>query len=440
MSDEQTEDLYQRAVRVLPGGVTAGARANAALGCPFYVARADGPFVDDSQGRRFIDLCGSNGATLLGHGHPAVSAAVRRALERGVACAYDGEAQITLAERLVEAIPCFEMVRFTLSGSEATSYALRIARTYTGRARVLKFEGHFHGFTDPLAFSFWPSAEHWGPAEEPWPHAETAGLPLCATEQISVLPFNDAAAFRRAMDRYGHELAAVIMEPINYDSGAILPDPGFLELVRTLTAQRGVVLIFDEILSAYRTGPEGAQGYLGVTPDLAVVGKAIGGGLPLSVFGGRRDLMSVVSPLGPAVHTGTYNANLPAIMAAHAFLDTIAKDGFYAHLLGLHERLYDGLRAAFAAAGLAVRVQGVGARFGLYFGLDPAEQVRHYRQAARQDRGLLHAFCRQMHERGIYVAPTWHHGLGALHTDELVDRIVQLAQDSALTLAQAGGR
>jgi len=440
MSDEQTEDLYQRAVRVLPGGVTAGARANAALGRPFYVARADGPFVDDSQGRRFIDLCGSNGATLLGHGHPAVSAAVRRALERGVACAYDGEAQITLAERLVEAIPCFELVRFTLSGSEATSYALRVARTYTGRARVLKFEGHFHGYTDPLAFSFWPSAEQWGPAEQPWPHAETAGLPPCATEQIIVLPFNDAGAFRQAMDRYGPELAAVIMEPINYDSGAILPDPGFLELVRTLTAQRGVVLIFDEILSAYRTGPEGAQGYLGVTLDLAVVGKAIGGGLPLSVFGGSRDLMRVVSPLGPAVHTGTYNAHLTAIMAAHAFLDTIAEPGFYARLLGLHDRLYAGLRAAFAAAGLAVRVQGVGARFGLYFGLDPAEQVRHYRQAAGQDRGLLHAFCRQMHDRGIYVAPTWHHGLGALHTDELVDRSVEMAQDSALTLAQEGGR
>ncbi len=434
--NDTLSDFYSRACRVLPGGVTAGARAAQAMGRPFYVSRAEGPFVYDLEGRRYVDLCTSNGATLLGHGHPAIAAAVRSALEAGVSCAYDGEAQITLAERLVEHIPSFEMVRFTTSGTEATAYAVRIARAYTGKARVLKFEGHFHGFNDPLAFSYWPSLDEAGPADAPWPHPETAGLPPSAQDGVTVLPFNDSAAFLRALDQDGDNLAAVVMEPINYDLGAILPEPAFLDLVRTQTKQRGIVLIFDEILSAYRTGPDGAQGYLGVTPDLSVVGKAIGGGLPFSVFGGQRDLMSVVSPLGRAVHTGTYNANLVPVMAAHAFLDTIGEPGFYAHLLSLHERLYTGLRTAFSAAKLPVRVQGVGARFGLFFGMDPDQEVRNYRQAAGQDKLLLDLFCRAMYERGIFVAPAWHHGLCALHTEDLVDHIVACALDSATHLTQ----
>ena len=431
-----TNALYERARRVLPGGVTAGARANAALGHPFYVERAEGPYVVDQDGRHFIDLCTSNGATLLGHGHAAVSAAVRRALDLGVACAYDGEAQVALAERLVGQIPCLDLLRFTTTGTEATLYALRVARTCTRRERVLKFEGHFHGFNDPLAFSFWPALGEGGPADAPTPLPETAGLPPGAAGEIIVLPFNDAAAFARALDHHSDDLAAVIMEPINYDSGAILPDPAFLALVRAETSRRGIVLIFDEILSAYRTGHDGAQGYLGVTPDLCVVGKALGGGLPLSLFGGRRELMEAVSPLGPAVHTGTYNANLVPILAAHAFLDTIAEEGFYPRLLALHERLIAGLRAAFAAADLPVRVQGVGARFGMFFGLDPHQEVREYRQAAHHDVRLQHLFCREMHARGVYVAPAWHHGLCAAHTDDLVDRLVAAAAESAGHLAR----
>lgn len=431
MQSQPSIDLYERATRVLPGGVCAAARANPALGQPFYIARGEGPFVYDLDGRRYIDTCMSNGATLLGHGHPAVVAAVRRAAELGFACAYDGDAQIMLAERLVEQIPSFEMVRFTTSGTEATFYVVRIARAYTGRTKILKFEGQFHGFNDPLAFSFWPSADEWGPAASPSAHPETAGLPPAASDEIVIAPFNDSAAFDRALAAHGNDLAAVIMEPISYDIGAVLPDRAFLDHVRSETARRGIVLIFDEVLSGYRTGPDCAQGYLGVTPDLSTLGKAIGGGVPLSVFGGRRELMSVVSPVGPAVHTGTYNAHLIPILAAHAFLDTIARDGFYSHLLGLHERLYAGLRQAFREAKLPVRVQGVGARCGLYFSLPANEEVTHYRQAARQDKDVLNAFCREMFRRGVYVNSAWHHGLSALHTEEIVDRVIELAAESA---------
>ena len=435
MRTQTSSDLYQRAQAVLPGGVTANARTNPALGQPFYVSRGEGPFVYDLDGRRFVDTCMSNGATLLGHGHPAVVAAVRRAADLGFVCAYDGDVQVNLAKRLVEQIPCFDLVRFTTSGTEATFYVVRIARAYTGRTKVLKFEGQFHGFNDPLAFSFWPSPEEGGPADAPIARPETAGLPPSALGDVVVAPFNDADAFRRALDRVGHELAAVIMEPISYDVGAIMPDPEFLKLVREETARRGIVLIFDEVLSGYRTGPDCAQGFLGVTPDLSTLGKAIGGGVPLSVFGGRRELMSVVSPLGPAIHTGTYNAHLIPMLAAHAFLDTIGRDGFYEHLIGLHERLYAGLRRAFAEAGLPVRVQGVGARCGLYFGLDPDVEVTRYRQAARLDKPMMNAFCREMCARGVYVNPAWHHGLSSMHTEAAVDQIVDAAAESARAVA-----
>ena len=429
------EDLYERARRVLPGGVTAGARANRALGRPFYIERGEGPFVFDPEGKRYIDVCTSNGASLLGHGHPAVVAAVRSALDRGLVCAYDGSAQVTLAERLVDQVPSLEMVRFTTTGTEATHYAVRIARAATGRTLVLKFEGHFHGYNDPLAYSFWPSSEEGGPAERPRPRPESIGLPPSAAEEVVVAPFNDSEAFRRILDEVGDELAAVVMEPINYDSGAILPAPRFLEMVREETARKGIILVFDEILSGYRTGVDCAQGYLGVTPDLCTLGKALGGGMPLSAFGGRRDLMSLVSPVGKAVHTGTYNAHLVPVLAALAFLDTASAPGFYDHLLALSERLCMGLQRAFDYARLPVRVQWVGARFALYFGFDPRVEVTRYRQASALDWGMMSAFCREMYARGVYVNPAWHHGLSALHDEALVDEVVEKAADSARAVA-----
>jgi len=279
MIGERTSQMRERARRVLPGGVTAGARANRALGRPFYVERAEGPFVHDPDGRRYIDTCTSNGAVLLGHGHPAVVEAVRRAAEMGFACAYDGEAQVSLAERLVEGVPSFEMVRFTTTGTEATFYAVRIARAYTGKTKVLKFEGHFHGYNDPLAFSMWPDLDASGAAVRPDPQPETDGLPPRTSGEIVVAPFNDAEALAAILDEMGDGLAAVILEPINYDAGAISPSAEFLTFVREETARRGIVLVFDEVLSGYRTGPDCAQGYLGVTPDLSVLGKAVGGGV-----------------------------------------------------------------------------------------------------------------------------------------------------------------
>ncbi len=436
MIGERTSQMRERARRVLPGGVTAGARANRALGRPFYVERAEGPFVHDPDGRRYIDTCTSNGAVLLGHGHPAVVEAVRRAAEMGFACAYDGEAQVSLAERLVEGVPSFEMVRFTTTGTEATFYAVRIARAYTGKTKVLKFEGHFHGYNDPLAFSMWPDPDASGAAVRPDPQPETDGLPPRAPGEIVVAPFNDAEALAAILGEMGDELAAVILEPINYDAGAISPSAEFLTFVREETARRGIVLVFDEVLSGYRTGPDCAQGYLGVTPDLSVLGKAVGGGVPLSVFGGKEELMSLVAPLGRAMHTGTYNAHLVPVLAAHAFLDAVGDDGFFERLIGLHERLEGGLGRAFSEAGLPVRVQGVGTRFGMHFGSDPDVEIEGWRQAAGLDWGAMGAFCQEMDRRSVYVNPAWHHGISSMHTEELVDEVVEAAYESAAVVAR----
>ena len=428
------EALYARAVRVLPGGVTASARLLPDSGRPFYLARGAGAYVYDLQGRRYLDGLNSHGATLLGHGHPAITQAVGRVLDLGVLCAAENELQVALAERLCQVIPCAEQVRFTTSGTETTWHAVRVARAYTGRTHVIRFEGHFHGFNDSLGFSSDPPLALAGPPDAPRVVPESAGMPPEAGRHVTVVPFNDAGALEGAVAAHAGDLAAVILEPINYDCYGILPAPGFLEALRDLTRRAGAVLIFDEILSGFRTGPGGAQEHLGVTPDLCTLGKALGGGMPLSAFAGRREIMEAVSPVGKAVHSGTYNAHLTAIAAALAFLDEIAAPGFYPGLLATGERLYAGLREVFARRGLPVWVQGVGCRFGLLFGLDAAPQ--DYRQAAARDRATERRFLRACVERGLYLHPgSPHHGYTAAHTAGDIDEMLQIADDAARAVA-----
>ena len=427
------EGLRDRAKSVLPGGVTAGARANAAFGHPFYVAGAYGSTVTDVAGRVLIDLVTSNGAALVGHAHPRVTESIKRVLASGAACAYDGAPQVDLAERLCAQVPSFERVRFTNSGTEATFYATRLARAATGRSRIVKFEGHFHGYNDTLAFSMWPNPDPTvsGPAITPVPVVETAGLPPHAIDEVLVLPFNDIEAFRRAIAVAGDDIAAVILEPANFDAGCVLPLPGFLEALRSETRRRGIVLIFDEILSGYRTGLGGAQAHYGVTPDLATVGKALGAGVPISAFGGRADLMDHLTPVGKAVHTGTYNAHPIPVAAALGFLEVAEDPGFFPEVIGRSDRLVAGLRDAFAAARMPVRVQSLGSRFALYFGLDPSTDVTMYRVAATYDRAMQRSWCAEMATRGVYSTPVWHHGISSAHTDDDVRRITEAAYDAA---------
>jgi glutamate-1-semialdehyde 2,1-aminomutase len=411
----RSESLFHEAERVLPGGVSAAARFNPALGRPFMALRGEGSHLVDVDGRSYVDLNTSFGASLLGYGHPAIARAVREALDLGILCAFETGHQSALARRITELIPAAEMVRFTNTGTETTWHAVRTARTFTGRWKIVKFEGHFHGYSDVLGYSMWPPLAEAGPVASPVSLPQSGGMPPGMAADVIVLPWNDLSALERTLETRGHEIAAVIMEPVNYNSGGILPAPGYLAGAKELTARHGVVLIFDEILSGFRTGPGCIQAWSGVTPDMCTLGKCLGGGTVLSAFAGRRDVMAAVAPLGAAVHSGTYNANLIPVMAAEAFLATITEPGFYQRLEELENFFYPNLQQIFSRAGERVRVQSLGARFNLLFGLD--EEPKDYRHvAAHVNRDRETQFYAAALERGVYFHFSWHHGFSALHT------------------------
>jgi glutamate-1-semialdehyde 2,1-aminomutase len=414
------DTLYEEARRYFPGGVTATARRNPAIGRPFYVSHGRGPYVYDLDGREYVDMCCSHGASLLGHGDPHVAAAVARAVELGVVCAYETEHHVALARLVVELVPCAEMVRFAGSGTETVMHALRLARAATGRELLIKFEGHFHGYADTLNYSWAPPLERAGPRQAPWPYPESAGMPGRLGELVVVVPFNDPAALEAAFARYGDQAACLMLEPINYDSGCIPPAPGFLELCRNLCDRHGALLLFDEVLTAFRMAPGGAQEFTGVVPDLCVLGKAFGGGLPISAIAGRRAVMRHLRPEGESEMSGTYLAHLTCVLGAIAALERYNEPGFYQRLEELGRRFYGGFQRLIDQRGLPVRLQHVGPRFGLYFGLDGA--VTNYRQAAAQDRELLRRFVAGCIERGVYVHMATHHGFSAAHDEAAIDR------------------
>jgi len=428
--------LFEAARHVLPGGTTAAARIHPALGRPFFVSRADGARVYDLEGKEYLDLCNSHGATFLGHGHPAIRRAVLAALDMGIACSYETADHTALARRLTELIPCAELVRFTNSGTETTWHAIRAARAFTGKDKIVKFEGHFHGYHDYLAYSSWPSLDQAGPRAAPAVVPETGGMPEGLRDYCIVLPFNDLDLLERALRQHKDEIAAVILEPINFNSWSILPKPGYLESLRALTAELGIVLIFDEILSGFRTGPGCVQGYYGVTPDLCTLGKALGGGTALSAFMGRRDIMETTSPVGNVVHSGTYNAHLIPVLAARAFLDEICKPGFYPHILSVSDRLMRGIAEIIVRLGVKARVQGAGARFGILFGID--EEVTEYRHAAMRDRDLERRFAAACLRHGIYVLGI-HLGPSSAYSLSDVDVVLGRFEDSLKEAAGAAG-
>jgi glutamate-1-semialdehyde 2,1-aminomutase len=415
--------LWERARDVMPGGVNASARMNKALGHPLFFQRGEGAYLFDVDGHRYIDYCISHGASLLGHGHPAITAAVQHALSMGGLLACETELQVAVAEQLLELFPGMDMVRYACSGTETTWHALRIARAFTGKYGVVKFEGHYHGVNDTVGYSHWPDLDLAGPANHPLAVPDSAGIPPANSDLITILPFNDVDAFEGCLRNQGDTLAAVIMEPINYDSCGLVPTPAFLQMVRALTREMGIVLIFDEVLSGFRLRPGGVLGDQ-VIPDMTVLGKAVGGGMPISAFMGRRDIMEMCTPVGPALHSGTYNAPPVLVAAIDALLNEVTQPDFYTHLNALGDRLYAGMREILARHRLKAWVQGIGSRFGLLFGLD--EEPQNYRDVARQDMEMMRKFHLACLKRGVYlhyVSP--HHGYSSAHTladvDETLD-------------------
>jgi glutamate-1-semialdehyde 2,1-aminomutase len=422
-------EQFERAKYYLAGGVSASTRVNRALGHPLLIDRAEGCRVWDLDGREYLDLCCSHGATLLGHGDGRVRRAVDAALARGAACSYENELHTELARLLCETVPCLELVRFTGSGSEATMHCLRLARAFTGRTKLLKFEGNFHGYHDQVMYAIGTPADQLGPEQAPTVYPGSSGLPEGLDRNLVIVPYNRTDLFEEAFRRHAHELAAVICEPIYYNAGCIVPDKEFIDTVRRRTREAGVLLVFDEVLSAFRMCPGGAQEYLGVTPDLCTLGKAVGGGFPLSVFGGRRDVMDRLMPVGDCQHSGTYNGHVVAVAAALAAVSAYRAPGFYEHLHAVGRRLYGGLNALFTRHGIAGRVQGLGARFGVYFGLDAPP--RHYRDAVRHQRAQMLRFIASALRHGVwfhdYGGAACHHGFCAAmtlaDTDEALKRL-----------------
>jgi glutamate-1-semialdehyde 2,1-aminomutase len=433
----RSAEQYEENRRFLAGGVASSIRLNRAVGRAMLFERAEGPYLSDLDGRRYIDLCTSHGATLLGHGDPRVARAVAAAMRRGAACSYENELNGELARRLCETVPCCQRVRLTSSGTEATMHCIRLARAFTGRTRLLKFEGNFHGYHDQVLFAINTPADRLGEEESPTVWPASSGTVAALAEQLVVVPYNRPDLVERAFARHADTLAAVICEPIYYNAGCVLPSKEFMASLRELTRRHGVLLIFDEVLSAFRMAAGGAQEYLGITPDLCTLGKAVGGGYPLSVFGGRADIMQRLMPEGDCQHSGTYNGHPVVVAAGIAANDAYRQPGFYQHIHRLAKRLYEGMNALFARHGVPGRVQGLGARFGIYFGVE--DEVRSYRDALAHDRPMMLRFVRAALEEGIYFhdygGAACHHGFCAAMSEADADETLQRLDTAIRRLA-----
>ena len=429
MTTQTKRGLFQESSKYLVGGVSASTRLNKALREPFFMSRGDGSKVYDVEGREYIDLCISHGATFLGHNNPGIKEAIGQALDMGIICSGETEFQTALAQKICEMVPSAELVRFASSGTEATMYAIRTARSYTGKEKIVKFEGHFHGIHDYATWSFAPPLDQAGPEEQPIPFVQTSGVPAAIKDLIIPLPFNNLDVLERTIKTRKDEIAAVILEPICYNCGCLKPLPGYIEALRELTRDNDIVLIFDEVLSGFRMGPGCAQEYLGVTPDLTTLAKAVAGGVPLSVFCGKREIMEQVRPTGTSEHSGTYNAHLIPVMAGLSSLEQISEPGFYDHIYEVGDRLYSGIEDIIRRLGLKIRLQYLGARFGMFFGMDPDVEVIDYRQSLDHDIDMALKFLRAAVENGVYFhdygGRPAHHGFSAAHTIADIDRALE---------------
>ena len=410
-------ELFARSCAVIPGGVNSSIRAFKAVGgTPYVVERAEGPYVFDVEGTRYIDLVQSYGAVILGHAHPAVTAAVSAAAANGTSYGAPTPGEVLLAEAISSRVPSCERVRLMNSGTEATSTAVRLARGFTGRDRIVIFHGNFHGATDALL-----AAGGSGVATLGLPG--TAGVPASAVANTMVVPYN-------VVPELDEQVAAVFVEPVAANMGVVPPAPGFLEGLRAECDRVGALLVFDEVISGFRLGPAGAQGQFGVRPDLTTFGKVIGGGLPIGAVGGRRDIMETLSPLGKVFHAGTLAGNPLATAAGRAALGELT-DEAYALLRARAARLSAVLTAACSAAGLAATFPLVGTLVGMYFGEGAAPT--NFDEAKTTDERMYARFFHAMLAEGVALAPGAYEALfvGLAHTDDVIDAIGEAATRAA---------
>ncbi len=390
-------DLFQRALKHMPGGVNSPVRAFKSVGGePFFTARADGAYLWDVEGKRYIDYVGSWGPMIAGHNHPAVRAAVERAIGNGLSFGTPCPAEVVMAETITRLIPSVEMVRMVNSGTEATMSAIRLARGATGRSKIVKFEGCYHGHGDSFLVKAGSGALTFGVPTSP-------GVPKANADLTLTLPYNDLAAARALFAEHGAQVAGLIIEPVAGNMNCIAPLDGYLPALRELCTQHGVLLIFDEVMTGFRVALGGAQAHYGVQPDLTCFGKIIGGGMPVGAYGGRRDLMDQIAPAGPIYQAGTLSGNPVAMAAGLAMLELIQAPGFHQQLAERTQQLCDGLQAVADAEGVPFSTNCVGGMFGLFFS---AEKVATYAQATAADSAMFNRFFHGMLKRGVYLAPS----------------------------------
>ena len=391
------ESLFSRARRSIPGGVNSPVRAFRAVGgTPPFLVRGEGSRVFDADGRAYIDYVGSWGPLVAGHAHPQVVAAVREAAGRGLSFGAPTEAEIEMAELLCRLVPSMELVRLVSSGTEATMSALRLARGYTGRSDIVKFEGCYHGHADSLLVKAGSGALTLG-------QPSSAGVPPETAAHTLVLAYNDCSELEATFKAKGDSIAAVIVEPVAGNMNLVRPSAEFLQLLRAQCTRHGAVLIFDEVMTGFRVGLACAQGLFGIRPDLTTLGKVIGGGMPVGAFGGRRDIMERIAPLGPVYQAGTLSGNPVGVAAGLATLALVQAPGFYERLSASTQSLADALAGEARRQGVAFSAQSVGGMFGIYFRAQPPAS---YAEVMQCDREAFNRFFHAMLERGVYLAPS----------------------------------
>ncbi|WP_269531454.1 glutamate-1-semialdehyde 2,1-aminomutase [Chitinimonas sp. BJYL2] len=418
----KNDQLFERAQRHIPGGVNSPVRAFGAVGgTPRFFKKGSGAYVWDADDKRYIDYVGSWGPLILGHTHPAVVEAVQKAAAEGMSFGAPTEREIDLADLLCEMLPSMEKVRLVSSGTEATMSAIRLARGFTGRDKLIKFEGCYHGHSDSLLVKAGSGLLTFG-------NPSSAGVPASVAEHTIVLTYNDVAQLEQVFAEKGDDIAAIIVEPFCGNMNLVRPSAEFVAAMRALTQKHGALLIYDEVMTGFRVGLGCAQGLHDVTPDLTTLGKVVGGGMPLAAFGGRADVMAKIAPLGPVYQAGTLSGNPVAVAAGLKTLELISVPGFFDSLTAKTKALADGLQAAGRAAGQTFSADAVGGMFGVYFTPQPPKT---YGEVMSTDKPRFNAFFHGLLDEGVYIAPALYEAgfVSAAHSDaDIADTIAAAAR------------
>ncbi len=420
---------FSQSQKVIPGGVNSPVRACKSVGCdPVFIDRALGPYIFDVDGNSYVDYVCSWGPMILGHAHSEVAAAVAEALDGGTSFGAPTWREVALAEKIVKLVPSIEQVRLVSSGTEATMSAIRLARGYTGRKKILKFDGCYHGHADSFLVKAGSGVATLGIPGSP-------GVPEEIVANTLAVPYNDMDAVEQVFEREGDEIAAVILEPVAANMGVVPPEDGFLQGLRQLTSDRGALLIFDEVITGFRLSLGGAQEYFGVTPDLTCLGKIIGGGLPVGAYGGKKEIMEHVAPVGPVYQAGTLSGNPLATAAGLATLEVLDRPGVYDALEQRTEVLVAGLKDAASRYGVKCSIQKMGSMFTGFFGVEG--RIRDFEGALAADTDTYGRYFRAMQERGIYVAPSQFEAafVSLAHSWDVIDETLDAAESVFKELA-----